>query len=197
MVQFITYKEKQYPVWNLLKELHTQGKLTPAQAALCAPTMPDEELYDTDADPFEIHNLAQSTDPAHQAALKRLRAELEKWITETDDQGRHFETLDQLKKAEPRFVPALDWRPQPGTPEAAEAAALRANSPQTPAPAPAPGPFRQCWENFLRHVGGDAGKGAPYLPTLVEGAKAVQLADLAYRSVAEKRWIDVPELKLA
>ena len=44
------YKEKQYPVWNLFKELHTQGKLTPAQAALCAPTMPDEELYDTDAD---------------------------------------------------------------------------------------------------------------------------------------------------
>ena len=64
-------------------------------------------------------------------------------------------------------------------------------------PAPAPGRLRQCWENFLRHVGGDAGKGAPYLPTLVEGAKAVQLADLAYRSVAEKRWIDVPELKLA
>ena len=57
---------------------------------------------------------------------------------------------------------------------------------------PAKNPFRQCWEIFLRHVGEDA----PYLPTLVEGAKAVQLADLAYRSVAEKRWIDVPELKL-
>ena len=53
-------------------------------------------------------------------------------------------------------------------------------------------PFRQCWEIFLRHVGEDA----PYLPTLVEGAKAVQLADLAYRSVAEQRWIDVPELRL-
>jgi predicted dehydrogenase len=53
-------------------------------------------------------------------------------------------------------------------------------------------PFRQCWENFLRHVGEDG----PYLPTLVEGAKAVQLADLAYRSVAEQRWIDVPELAL-
>ena len=60
-------------------------------------------------------------------------------------------------------------------------------------PTPAHGPFRQCWENFLRHVGGEG----PYLPTLVEGAKAVQLADLAYRSVAERRWIDVPELKLA
>jgi predicted dehydrogenase len=53
-------------------------------------------------------------------------------------------------------------------------------------------PFRQCWENYLRHVA----EGAPYLPTLVEGAKAVQLADLAYRSVAEQRWMDVPQLKL-
>ncbi|HEY4166158.1 MAG TPA: Gfo/Idh/MocA family oxidoreductase, partial [Reyranella sp.] len=53
-------------------------------------------------------------------------------------------------------------------------------------------PFRQLWENFLRHVGEDA----PLVPTLVEGAKAVQLADLAYKSVAEWRWIDVPELVL-
>lgn len=53
-------------------------------------------------------------------------------------------------------------------------------------------PFRQCWEAFLRHVGEDA----PYLPTLVEGAKAVQLADLAYRSATEQRWMTVPELKL-
>jgi predicted dehydrogenase len=53
-------------------------------------------------------------------------------------------------------------------------------------------PFRQCWEAFLRHVAEDA----PYVPTLVEGAKAVQLADLAYRSVAERRWMAVPELHL-
>jgi predicted dehydrogenase len=43
---------------------------------------------------------------------------------------------------------------------------------------------------------GHVGEDGPYLPTLVEGAKAVQLADLAYRSVAEQRWIDVPELRL-
>src|SRR5215212_5222938 len=61
--------------------------------------------------------------------------------------------------------------------------------PDTVAPLP---PFRHCWELFLRHVGDDA----PYLPTLVEGAKAVQLADLAYRSVAEQRWMTVPDLKL-
>jgi arylsulfatase A-like enzyme len=80
------YKEKQYPVWNLLKELHAQGKLTPPQEFLCAPTMPEEELYDLQTDPHEIKNLAKS--PEHQEVLKRLRAALEKWIEETNDQGK-------------------------------------------------------------------------------------------------------------
>jgi len=84
------------------------------------------------------------------------------------------------------------------TPEAFIAAArpdgvdLMSHWKEVPDARGAKNPFRQCWENFLRHVAEDA----PYLPTLVEGAKAVQLADLAYRSVAEQRWMDVPELKL-
>ena len=57
---------------------------------------------------------------------------------------------------------------------------------------PAVPPFRQCWELFLRHVGEDA----PYLPTLVEGAKAVQLAELVYRSHAEGRWVEAERLSL-
>lgn len=88
------YKEKQYPVWNLLKELHAQGKLTPAQDFLCQPAMPPEELYDLQSDPFEIHNLAGSADPAHRAVLAHLRGVLEKWIEETNDQGRQFEPPD-------------------------------------------------------------------------------------------------------
>jgi predicted dehydrogenase len=63
---------------------------------------------------------------------------------------------------------------------------------EVPDTLPVKNPFRQCWEAFLRHVGEDA----PYVPTLVEGAKAVQLADLAYRSVADGRWMPVPELRL-
>jgi len=57
---------------------------------------------------------------------------------------------------------------------------------------PVKNPFRQCWEAFLYHVAEDAA----YVPTLLEGAKAVQLADLAYRSNAEGRWMPVPELGL-
>ena len=107
------YKEKQYPVWNLLKELHAEGKLTPTQDALCQPTMPEEELYDLQSDPWEIHNLATSDDPSHKSALERLRSALNTWIKETNDQGEHFETKEQLIATEPRFDPAQDWRPSP------------------------------------------------------------------------------------
>lgn len=120
------YKEKQYPVWTLLPKLNAEGKLTPPQAALCAPTMPEEELYDLESDPWEISNLAKSMDATHQAELKKLRGVLDKWIVDTNDQGRRMETLEELKAAEPRFIAGLDWRPQPGTPEFAQAEKLRA-----------------------------------------------------------------------
>ena len=83
------YKEKQYPVWNLLKALNAEGRLTPVQAALCAPTMPEEELYDLESDADEVNNLAGSA--AHRDVLKRLRAALQRWIEETNDQGRELE----------------------------------------------------------------------------------------------------------
>jgi N-sulfoglucosamine sulfohydrolase len=53
--------------------------------------MPPEELYDLEKDPHEIHNLATSNNPDHQAALQHLRTVLEKWITDTKDQGATFE----------------------------------------------------------------------------------------------------------
>lgn len=52
--------------------------------------------------------------------------------------------------------------------------------------------FRIQWEMFLRHVF----EGAPFTWDLLEGAKGVQLADLAMQSWRERRWIDVPELTL-
>lgn len=82
------YKARQYPVWNLLLELHAAGKLTPPQAFLCEPRMPEEQLYDLQTDPWQIQNLADSKKPEDLAALTRLRAALEKWIVDTDDKGR-------------------------------------------------------------------------------------------------------------
>jgi len=50
--------------------------------------------------------------------------------------------------------------------------------------------FKVQWELFIRHVV----EGAPFKWTLREGAKGVQLVELAQRSWQERRWIDVPPL---
>jgi predicted dehydrogenase len=55
-----------------------------------------------------------------------------------------------------------------------------------------PSSFRRCWELFLRHVAEEA----PFVPTLLEGAKGVQLAEAAYQSARERRWIDLPALAI-
>ena len=80
------YKEQSYPMLNLMKELHAQGKLTPVQALFMAPRKPDEELYNLTSDPWEINNLAAS--PQHQQTLKNMRAILDKWIKDTGDMGQ-------------------------------------------------------------------------------------------------------------
>jgi predicted dehydrogenase len=50
--------------------------------------------------------------------------------------------------------------------------------------------FRLQWEDFIRHVVADT----PWHHDLFEGAKGVQLAELALQSWAERRWVDVPVL---
>ena len=46
---------------------------------------PAEELYDLDADPWELSNLA--SDPAHADVLGRLRADLDAWMKDQGDEG--------------------------------------------------------------------------------------------------------------
>jgi len=52
--------------------------------------------------------------------------------------------------------------------------------------------FKVQWEMFLRHVA----ENKPFPHDFVEGAKGVQLAELALKSWEERRWITVPELKV-
>lgn len=52
--------------------------------------------------------------------------------------------------------------------------------------------FKIQWEAFIRHVVEDA----PYKWTLPEGAKGVQLVEAALQSWKERRWVDVPALKI-
>jgi predicted dehydrogenase len=53
--------------------------------------------------------------------------------------------------------------------------------------------FKLQWEEFIRHVVADA----PWKFDLFEGAKGVQLAELAMKSWSERRWVDVPALQAA
>jgi predicted dehydrogenase len=52
--------------------------------------------------------------------------------------------------------------------------------------------YRAGWELFLRHVADDA----PFPAPLIEGAKSVQLAEACYQSHRERRWVDLPALRL-
>ena len=51
--------------------------------------------------------------------------------------------------------------------------------------------FKVEWEMFLRHVA----TGEPFAHDFLEGAKGVQLAELALQSWKERRWLDVPPLE--
>jgi predicted dehydrogenase len=53
--------------------------------------------------------------------------------------------------------------------------------------------FKVEWELFLQHVA--AGRDQPFAHDFLEGAKGVQLAELALQSWEERRWLDVPSLE--
>lgn len=73
------------PTMQEWRRLAAEGKLNPTQAAFMAPQKPREELYDCDADPHEVKNLAE--DPKYSEVLKRLRTEHERWTEEIHDLG--------------------------------------------------------------------------------------------------------------
>lgn len=81
------YKEKCFPIIGVMRELDARGALTGPPLELMRRAGPLEELYDTEADPHEVRNLAASSDPVHREALARLSAALDAWMIETGDRG--------------------------------------------------------------------------------------------------------------
>jgi hypothetical protein len=65
--------------------LHDAGRLEPPAEWYFRQTKPVEELYDTEADPFEIENL--SSRPEYREVLERMRAAHAAWVAETGDLG--------------------------------------------------------------------------------------------------------------
>lgn len=79
------YKDTQYPTLAAMRQLAAEGRLSGPPALFLAPRRPEEELYDLEADPHEIRNLAGA--PEHRATLEAMRSRLEEWIRTSRDQG--------------------------------------------------------------------------------------------------------------
>lgn len=92
------YKDFFYPMQNLMTVLGERGELTPAQQYHIAKSKPVEELYDLEADPHEINNIAG--DPAMSDVLADLRGKLDTWMVETGDRGGEPEDMEVLKNEE-------------------------------------------------------------------------------------------------
>jgi arylsulfatase A-like enzyme len=75
---------------------------------------PEEELYDCDADPHELRDLAK--DPAFADTLNRLRAELANWQKETHDPIPGLRNPDEFDRETGEPLPNRK-RPRPSKQE--------------------------------------------------------------------------------
>lgn len=82
--------------YQAMIRLREAGKLTPEQMTCFLKPRPEEELYDLDKDPLELHNLAQSAH--HARTLNDLRREMEAWQKATGDKVPDFRTPDEFDR---------------------------------------------------------------------------------------------------
>jgi len=75
----------QIPMMRELLDLYNNGKLNETQSLWLQKPKPAEELYDLNADPYEINNIINSN--YHSDILVKLRKDLDNWIIETNDLG--------------------------------------------------------------------------------------------------------------
>lgn len=75
------WRAESVPAWE---EEYRQGRCDAVQSRFWE-RKPSEELYDTRADPWQVHNLA--TDPEHAGALQRLRGAVADWTRDIQDVG--------------------------------------------------------------------------------------------------------------
>jgi uncharacterized sulfatase len=71
------------PLRQVLRAQAAQGTLQGHEAWLMQPSVPPEELYDTQTDPHQFNNLASSA--SHRDLLQDMRGALREWIIETRD----------------------------------------------------------------------------------------------------------------
>lgn len=83
----------QSPLFQSMIEAADAGDRTAARLVDAYHFRPEFELFDCDADPLEMNNLAH--DPEHSKVVKRLKAGLDEWMTAQGDEGVQTE-LDAI-----------------------------------------------------------------------------------------------------
>ena len=104
----VAYREQMAIMQELLR-MREKGELNEYQAQWFRESKPAEELFDTEQDPFELHNLA--ADPAYAEKLAELRTECDRWIAETGDMGLIPEQ-DYIKSIWPGGVQPVSLNPE-------------------------------------------------------------------------------------
>jgi hypothetical protein len=89
-----------------MREMYAKGELTGPAHDLMNPHVSEEQLFDTEEDPHEIHNLVDSEHHEHREALIGMRSALDTWIVETNDQGEFPEDEAIVKPFEKEMH---DW----------------------------------------------------------------------------------------
>ena len=108
----VAYRRQMGTMRELLR-LREAEELDPVQALWFRKPRPEEELYDTLADPHEVHDLAR--EPTYRSHVERLRAVLERWVEENGDDPLRPEA-DLVESMWPGGVqpttaaPAVAWR---------------------------------------------------------------------------------------
>ena len=92
-----------------LRQMHREGTLTDTQALLLRDVRPVEELYDLNADPHEINNLAAN--PEYAAKLKELRGRLDHWMETSGDQGQKPESTEMFDSDMAAYLGKFKTRP--------------------------------------------------------------------------------------
>ncbi|MGF1585979.1 MAG: sulfatase [Bacteroidales bacterium] len=101
---------KSYTFAEMLR-LKEASKLNQAQMNVFISPTPEEELYDTENDPFELDNLA--TDPEYGGILEKMQKVMKAFMDETNDQIPETRTPDEFHRITGDPLPNRQW-PRPG-----------------------------------------------------------------------------------
>lgn len=96
------------PTFQEMQRLHAAGQLGEIQSGCFVAPRPAEELYDVQADPQELNNLAQAG--SHPEVLQELRAVLDKWQRETGDAEPEERTIDGFSRETGEALPGIAIR---------------------------------------------------------------------------------------